>query len=277
MKIVTGMEKACQVVLCPWWLQSQRQQKEEGWSLHTEGWEVNFVYFFSPCSWRRGGTPTYTPLGGDTGKLFALDIQRCGRKEVTNIQQWLLWLRWAAIAMEVEIHRETQKLLTASQYSLHNIHPDSREGLNWDLDTKNCSCQAHTTLTSLKCHITSLRHTVFFYCSFSWPRFQEWACAVQVSSPSPQRYAHWPAGHRQLWISVLLRIPARARGQLGQLFPDSVTSIQYILCSTINSNWWMNGKVMILKAKKTIPTLHRLQYYLFSPFSYPLSVDSCQF
>lgn len=122
----------------------------------------------------------------------------------------VLWLRWAAIAMEVEIQREMRKLLTASQYSLYNIHPDSREGLNLDLSMKNCSCQAHTTLTSLKWHITSLRHTVLFYCSFSWPRFQEWACAVQASSPSPPRYhPHWPAGHNQLCISGLLRIPAR--------------------------------------------------------------------
>lgn len=150
-----------------------------------------------------------TPLGGDTGKLFALDIQRRGRKEVTNVQQWLLWLRWAAIAMEVEIHRETQKLLTASQYSFHNIHPDSREGPNLDLNMKNCYCQAHTTWTSLERHITSLRHTVLFYCSFSWPRFQEWACAVQASSPSPQRYhPHRPARHNQLCISGHLRIPA---------------------------------------------------------------------
>lgn len=68
----------------------------------------------------------HTLLGGDTGKLFTLDIQRCGRKEVTKIQRWLLWLRWAALAMEVEIHREAPKLLTASQYSLHNINTDGR-------------------------------------------------------------------------------------------------------------------------------------------------------
>lgn len=111
--------------------------------------------------------------------------------------------------MEVEIHRETQRLLTASQYSLHNIHPDSREGLNFDFNMKNCSCQAHITLTSLKWPITSLRHTVLFYCSFSWPRFPEWVCTVQASSPLPQRYLHWPAGHKQLCISGLLRIPAR--------------------------------------------------------------------
>lgn len=37
-------------------------------------------------------------------------LQRCGRKEVTNVQCWLLWARWAAIAMEVEVHGEAQKL-----------------------------------------------------------------------------------------------------------------------------------------------------------------------
>lgn len=38
--------------------------------------------FLALCSWRRVVTPTYTPLGGDTGKLVTLDIQRCGRKDV---------------------------------------------------------------------------------------------------------------------------------------------------------------------------------------------------
>lgn len=137
--------------------------------MHTEGWEVRRSVM-SNFSLSALGWHTYIHYSwGDTGKLLALDIQRCGRKEVTNEQQWLLWLRWAVIAMEVEI----QKLLTASQYSLHNIQADSREGLNLDLNMKNCSCQAHTTLTSLKWHITSLRHTVLFYSSCSGPRFQE--------------------------------------------------------------------------------------------------------
>lgn len=44
---------------------------------------------------------------------------------MTEVQRWLLQARWAALATEV--HREAQKLLTASQYNLHNIFPDCGE------------------------------------------------------------------------------------------------------------------------------------------------------
>lgn len=84
-KITMGAGKACQVLAGSpggYEARDNRNRRDRACTVK-DGKRLTLSSVLSMWS---AGTPTCAPLGGDTGKLVALGIQRCGRKEMTNVQ-----------------------------------------------------------------------------------------------------------------------------------------------------------------------------------------------